>query len=38
LFANLTDVDGRIVAEQNQNVASETAQKMMMLLDKTEVE
>jgi hypothetical protein len=38
LFANLTVVDGRIVTGQNQYAGSETAQKMMMLLEKTEAE
>jgi len=33
MLANLTVVDGRIVTGQNQNAGSETAQKMMALLD-----
>lgn len=33
-FANLTVVDGRIVTGQNQNAGAETAQKMMMLVEK----
>ena len=34
IFADLTVVDGRVVTGQNQNAGAETAQKMMMLLEK----
>ena len=38
MFANLTVGDGRILTGQNQNVGPETAEKMMMLLERTEAE
>jgi putative intracellular protease/amidase len=33
-FADITVVDGRLVTGQNQNAGAETAQKMMMLVEK----
>ncbi len=33
-FADITVVDGRLVTGQNQNAGAETAQKMMILVEK----